>query len=240
MLISVRGHRDAGVMCLICLWLYKLSGRRSLSFQSPYPSFLLVLPSVPEAHVCSAERSGCGTKANTGKVLLLQLRRRGTAGSGGNLLTLTPHIFILKQAVAPMKLPTMPPLCPQLLTLPPALLQHKRVCSCEVKGLGRWIGEETGCVSLALISVPGGVPCSCTRARAGTEGGWVLDGWFSSSSRGRQLNIFVKLWPQPPCQAKVPWKHCFSLVRRTSNCGPFCLKQERRNFPLLVHSVYFY
>lgn len=51
MLISVRGHRDAGVMCLICLWLYKLSGRRSLSFQSPYPSFLLVLPSVPEAHV---------------------------------------------------------------------------------------------------------------------------------------------------------------------------------------------
>lgn len=63
------------------------------------------------------------------------------------------------------------PLCPQLLILPPASLQHKRVCSREVKGLQRRIGEEMGCVSLALISVPGGVPCPCTRAHAGTEGG---------------------------------------------------------------------
>lgn len=137
MLISVRGHRDAGVMCLSCLRLYKLSERRSLSFQSPYPYFLLILPSVPEAHICSAEGSGCGRKANTGKVLLLQLRRRGTAGSVQNPLTLTPHIFILKQAVAPMKLSC--PLC--VLSCSSCPLPR---CSTSVCAVVRWRGCGDG------------------------------------------------------------------------------------------------
>ena len=42
----------------------------------------------------------------------------------------------------------------------------------------------------------------------------MLDCLFYSCVRVSQLKIFVKIWPQTPFQAKIPWKCCFDLVRR--------------------------
>lgn len=91
-------------------------------------------------------------------------------------------------------------------TLSMSSVAHPTPGSVPAQALVQLWGESEGeAVPWRWLRVPGGAHCS---HRAGWAGKVLRCRFFLGVS---QLKICGKLWPQPPLQAKLPWRCCFDL-----------------------------